>query len=127
LELIEKIHKMHRDNIEVSESDRHLFYQENQICVSSIRNMKLWIKSVKLAVRKEARSRQQEHINTRANLRREIMTRLGNLHGTLRRRRQTKLDGWLNSEYQRIKCRGYKVWNLPAIPYQIAGIIYSVK
>jgi hypothetical protein len=118
---------MHRNNMEVSASDRHLFSQEKQICVSSIQNMKLWIKSAKLAFRKEARIRQQEHIDTSAGQCREIMTRLGNLAGTIQRRRQTKIDSWLTSEYQKVKCRGYKVWSLPKIPYQIAGIIYSVK
>ena len=114
-------------NMEVSASDRHLFSQEKRICVSSIQNMKLWVKSVKLAVRKEARIRHQELRELNASQRREIMTRLGNLAGTIQRRRQTKIDRWLISEYQKVKFRGYKVWNLPNIPYQIAGIIYRFK
>ena len=35
-ELITKVHQMHRNNMEVSASDRHIFSQEKRICVSSI-------------------------------------------------------------------------------------------
>ena len=54
--------------------------------------MKLWVKSVKLAVRKEAIITHQEFRDLNVVQSREIMTRLGNLAGTIQRQRQTKID-----------------------------------
>ena len=46
--LIITIQQIHKNSTEVGASERHLFSQEESTCASSIRNMKLWVKLVKL-------------------------------------------------------------------------------
>ena len=107
--------------MELGASDRHLFSKEESTFSLSIRNMKLWIKTVKLAVSREARIRQQELREHNLIQRREVMTRLGNLAEAITMRRQTKLDQWLISEHQIEKTSGDIEQSLPSIPYQMGG------
>ena len=61
----------------VGAADNHLFTSDTIRRTSSVRNMKLWIKAVKLAVCKEAYIRIKESNNRRKEQRREGLKTLG--------------------------------------------------
>ena len=79
----------------VGAADNHLFTADTIRRTTSVRNMKLWIKAVKLAVRKETCIRHNEINNQRKEQRREWLTTLGEQLEEIKARRQVTLDKWI--------------------------------
>jgi ribonuclease HI len=120
-----EIEKLKSTESRVGAADRHLFTDETTRHITSVRNMKLWIKAVKLAVRKEACIRYNEINNQRKEQRREWLKTLGEQTEEIKAHRQVTLDKWIiRQEKGNEECKPES--QMPSIPFQMGGEIHNV-
>ena len=118
---------MHADNSKLGAAGHNLFSQEECLRTSSVRNMKLWLKKVKLAVCKESWIIQQDSKELSFIQSKEWMTSLGNQTEEIKLQRQTKLNQWIVGQKTNENEDGISKPRMSSISFQMGGRIHDAK